>query len=51
MPEEVRRQIKRWKAIHRRIAQIIRNCELSDLFCRKRQRQILLHWAYDSRKI
>jgi hypothetical protein len=22
-----------------------------NLFCRRRQRQALLHWAYDSRKI
>lgn len=49
MPEEDRRQIARWKAIRRHIAQIRRNCEPGDLDCRKRQRQALLHWAYDSR--
>jgi len=51
MPDEDRRQIKRWKAMRRHIAQIRRNCEPGDMACRRRQRQALLHWAYDSRKI
>jgi hypothetical protein len=51
MPEEDRRQIKRWKAIWRHVAQIHRNCAARDLTCRRRQRQALLHWAIDSRKI
>ncbi|THD48854.1 MAG: hypothetical protein E7774_02470 [Bradyrhizobium sp.] len=51
MPEEDARQIKRWKAIRRHVAQIKRHCEPGDPFCRPRQRQALLHWAYDSRKI
>ena len=51
MPEEDARQIRRWKAIRRHMAQIRRNCERGDQTCRPRQRQALLHWAYDSRKI
>jgi hypothetical protein len=51
MPEEDRRQIKRWRAIRRHVRQIQKHCEPGDLTCRRRQRQALLHWAYDSRKI
>jgi len=45
------RQIRRWRAIARHIAAIRSNCEPGDLECRRRQRQAVLHWAYDSRKI
>lgn len=45
------RQIKRWLAIRRHILQIKNNCRDGDTLCRPKQRQALLHWAYDSRKM
>ena len=45
------RQIKRWRAMRRHVAQIRQSCPRRALDCRRRQRQALLHWAYDSRKI
>jgi hypothetical protein len=51
MPDEDGRQIKRWKAIRRHVRQVEQYCEPGNLLCRRRQRQALLHWAYDSRKI
>jgi hypothetical protein len=50
IPWEDDRQIKRWKAIKRHIAQLKKNCRVGDFSCRPVQRQALLHWAYDSRK-
>lgn len=51
IPVEDARQIKRWKMIKRHVAQIKKNCPAGDHACRPVQRQALLHWAYDSRKI
>jgi hypothetical protein len=45
------RQVKRWRAIRRHVAQIKKHCRPLDLQCRRKQRQALLNWAYDSRKI
>lgn len=49
--EDDMRQIQRWKAMKRHVAQIQKNCRKGDEECRKKQRQALLHWAYDSRKL
>lgn len=43
------RQIGRWRAMKRHIGQIKKYCLLGDINCRKKQRQALLHWAYDAR--
>lgn len=49
--EDDERQIKRWKSYRRHAAQVRNNCRPKDLDCRQKQRQSLLHWAYDSRKL
>ncbi len=49
--EDDARQIGRWRGIQRHVAQIRKNCLRGDLDCHRKQRQALLHWAYDSRKI
>ena len=48
--EDDARQIRRWKAFKRHKSAVKKNCERYDFGCRKKQRQALLHWAYDSRK-
>jgi hypothetical protein len=45
------RQVRRWRAVRRHLAQLERHCPRGDLDCRRRQRQALLHWAYDSRRV
>lgn len=51
IPEEDARQIRRWRNMTRHISQVKKYCAPGDLACRRRQRQAILHWAYDSRKI
>ena len=45
------RQIGRWRAMRRHLAQIRKHCEPFDFSCRPKQRQALLHWAYDTRNL
>lgn len=51
IPKEDARQIRRWHAIRRHVMQIKNHCRAGDETCRPRQRQALLHWAYDSRTL
>ena len=45
------RQVRRWRAVSRHLAQLRKHCARGDLTCRPKQRQALLHWAYDTRKV
>jgi hypothetical protein len=49
--EDDERQIRRWSAFRRHWSAVKIHCLRGDFDCRKRQRQALLHWAYDSRRI
>lgn len=51
IPVEDAKQIKRWQMFKRHVAQVKKNCGMGDYNCRPIQRQALLHWAYDARKI
>jgi hypothetical protein len=46
-----RRQIRRWRAMARHVAAVRQHCQKGDHACRRKQRQALLHWAYDSREL
>ena len=45
------RQIKRWRAFRPHAGAIRNFCEPYAFPMQKKQRQALLHWAYDSRNI
>lgn len=47
LPDTDTIQIKRWRGFARHAGQIRANCDPADIFCRPRQRQALLQWAYD----
>lgn len=51
LPQEDIKQIKRWKAMIRHLTQLKNNCLPGNWQCRRKQRQALLHWAYDTRNI
>ncbi len=51
IPEYDEWQIKRWRAVARHVAQLQKSSPVGELNCRPVQRQALLHWAYDSRKL
>lgn len=48
LPEVDRWQIKRWRAFARHKAQVRKNCDPANVFCRPKQRQALLQWSYDA---
>lgn len=48
IPGEDTRQIVRWKNMVRHLSQITYHCRKGDMLCRPRQRQALLHWAYNT---
>lgn len=51
MPGEDERQISRWRAFRRHVAQLQKACPQGLEECRPKQRQALMNWAYDSRRL
>jgi hypothetical protein len=51
IPQEDKKQIGRWNSFRRHLGAVKKNCKPKNFECRLKQRQALLHWAYDSRKI
>ena len=51
IPQEDKKQIGRWNSFRRHLGAVKNNCRKGDKTCRPKQKQALLHWAYDSRKL
>ncbi|MDR3685646.1 MAG: hypothetical protein P4L93_01625 [Coriobacteriia bacterium] len=51
VPGEDEHQIALWRAFRRHAAQVRKNCLPGDDRCRPKQRQALMNWAYDSRRM
>ena len=50
--EDDERQVRRWVNMRRHILWLQNGCGVAGMItCRPRQRQALLHWAYDSRRL
>src|SRR3954462_4227563 len=45
------RQVRRWRAVRRHVPKWRKTGARADSASRRKQRQALLHWAYDSRRI
>ncbi len=47
IPELDQKQIARWRSFRRHVGAIKANCSRGAITCRPRERQALLHWAYN----